>query len=114
MAAPSHLSLTGHPAGRRRLRRVSRQFAAVGVNVPAERLRQIAAGHPASESEQFDIAFAEAAIRITGEQRHSKRFRVKRRLVHSLVVTGAIVVAMNILICLGLVFIMMAAHTSPF
>lgn len=93
---------------------MSRQFAAVGVKVPPERLRQIAAGHPASEAEQFDIAFAEAAIRITGEQRHSKRVRVKRRLVRSVVVTGAIVVAMNILVCLGLAFIMMAEHTSPF
>ena len=114
MTAPSHLSLAGRPAGRRRLRRVSRQFATVGVNVPAGRLRQISAGHPATEAERFDIAFAEAALRITGEQRHSKRFRAKRRLVHSVVVTGAIVVAMNILICLGLVFFLMAAHTSPF
>ena len=114
MTAPSHLSLAGRPAGRRRLRRLSRQFAAVGVDVPAERLRQIATGHPASEAERFDIAFAEAAIRITGEQRHSKLFRVKRRFVHSVVVTGAIVVALNILVCLGLAFIMMAEHTSPF
>ena len=114
MTAPSHLILAGRPASRRRLRRMSHQFATVGVNVPAQRLWQISAGYPATEAERFDIAFAETALRITGEQRHSKRFRVKRRLGHSVVVTGAIVVAMNILVCLGLAFIMMAEHTSPF
>ena len=38
MTAPPHLSLAGHPVSRRRLRRLSRQFAAVGVTVPPARL----------------------------------------------------------------------------
>lgn len=114
MTAPSHLSLAGRPAGRRRLRRLSRQFAGVGVVVPSERLRQIAAGRPVSEDELFDIAFAETAIRIQGDRRQDNRVRVRRRCVQTVVVAGAIVLALATLLCLGLAFFMLAAHTSPF
>ena len=96
------------------MRRMSRQFACVGVVVPSERLRQIAAGRPASEAELFDIAFAEVAIRIQGDRRHDNRARLQRRFVHTGVVAGAIVLALATLLCLGLAFFMLAAHTSPF
>ena len=74
----------------------------------------IAAGQPPSETERFDIAFAEAAIRIQGDQRQGKRVQVQRRCVHCAIVAGAVVVALNVLLCLGLAFFMLAAHTSPF
>jgi hypothetical protein len=77
-------------------------------------LREIAAGQPPSETERFDIAFAEAAIRIQGDQRQGKRVQVQRRCVHCAIVAGAVVVALNVLLCLGLAFFMLAAHTSPF
>lgn len=114
MAAPSHLSLAGHPVSRRRLRRVSRQFATVGVEVSHERLRQIASGRPASEAERFDIAFAEVALRIRGEQRCGRRHRAQRLCVKSVIVFGAVVVALNVLVGLGLMFFLMAEHGSPF
>jgi hypothetical protein len=34
--------------------------------------------------------------------------------VHWAVVTGAVVVALNLLLCLGLVFYVLAEHTSPY
>lgn len=114
MTAPLHLNLAGRPVGRRRLRRLSRRYAAVGVSVPAARLRQIARGCPATETEMVDIAFAEAAIGIQGDQRHDKRVRARRRCVHSVIVAGAVVVALILLICLALAFFMLAEHTSPF
>ncbi len=114
MTAPSHLNLAGRPVSRRRLRRLSRRYADVGVTVAPERLRQIAGGCPARESELFDIAFAEAAIRIQGEQWHDRRVRARRRCMRSVIVAGAVVVALGTLIGLALAFFMLAAHTSPF
>lgn len=96
------------------MRRLSRQYAAVGVEVTAVRLRQIASGCPTSEAELIDITFAEAAIRIKGECRHSTRVRAQRRCVHVVIVAGAVMLAMGALSCLALAFFMLAAHTSPF
>lgn len=115
MTAPSHLDwLAGGPVSRRRLRRMSRQFADVGVDVPAARLAEIAAGAPAGEAELIDIRFAEAATRLRGESRQGKRVRAQRRCVHWAVVTGAVVVALNLLLCLGLVFFVLAQHAAPY
>jgi hypothetical protein len=69
---------------------------------------------PATEDELFDIRFAETAARICGKQRRGKRVRAQRRCVHCAVVTGAVVVALNVLLCLGLVFYVLAEHTSPY
>ena len=114
MTAPPHLSLAGDPVSRRRLRRLSRQFAEVGVRVSAGRLAEIAAGRPAAQDELVDIAFAEAATRLRRDQRAAKHARAKRRCVHSAVVAGAIALALGGLVFLGLVFFLMAQHTSPF
>lgn len=114
MTAPPHLSLAGHPVSRRRLRRLSRQFAAVGVTVPPARLAQIAAGHPATDAELLDVAFGDAVTRIRREQSEAKRARAKRRCVHSAIVVGATVVALIVVVCLGLGFFLMAEHVGPF
>ena len=113
MTAPSRLKL-GRQVSRRRLRRLSRQYAGVGVAVPAGRLRQIANGCPASDTEVIDIAFADLAIRFQSERRRNTRVRARRRCVHSMIVAGSVVVALIVLICLALAFFMLAEHTSPF
>lgn len=113
MAPSSRPDLAGQLVSRRRLRRISRQFSAVGVEVPAGRLRQIAAGRPAEEFELYDIAFAEAAIRIQDQQRRARHVRVQKRCMHTLIVAGAFVIALNLLVCLGLAFFLLAVHTSP-
>lgn len=114
MTAPSHLGLADRQVSRRRLRRVSRQFATVGVDVSPERLRHIASGGPASEAERFDIAFAEVALHIKGDHRRSRRSRAQWFCVRSVIVSSAVVVALNVLIGLGLAFFLMAEHRSPF
>ena len=103
MTAPPHLSLAGQPVSRRRLRRLSREFAAVGIRVPPARLAQIAAGQP-----------ADAATHIRHEQVQAKRIRAKRHCVHSAIVVGATVLALITVVCLGLGFFLMAGHISPF
>ena len=114
MTAPSHPILAGQRPSRRKLRRLSRRYAGVGVSVSAERLAQIAAGCPASEGEMVDVAFAETATRIRVEQRQAKRGRAKRRCVHSAIVIGGTVVALIILLGLAMGFFLMAEHISPF
>lgn len=114
MTAPSRPILAGRQPTRRRLRRLSRRYAGVGVSMSAERLAQIASGCPASEDEMTDVAFAETATRIRVEQRQAKRGRAKRRCLHSAIVIGATVVALIILLGLALGFFLMAEHISPF
>lgn len=113
MTAPS-TNLAGQPVSRRRLRRLSRQFAAVGVDVPAERLAEIAAGCPVSDEEIVDVAFAETATLIRREQSKARRVRAKRRCLHSAIVTAATLIALTVLVCLGLVFFLLAEHMGPF
>ena len=96
------------------LRRLSRRFSTVGVDIPPERLRQIADGAPATEGEWVDVNFAMVATTLMTEQRRSKRGRARRRLVHWGIVAGAVVVALNVLLCLGLLFFVLTQHTSPY
>lgn len=95
-------------------RRLSREFSTVGVDIPAARLRQIASTGPASESEWVDVSFALVATTLLGEQRRSRRVRAQRRVVRWALVGGAVVVALNLLLCLGLLFFVMTQHTSPY
>lgn len=99
---------------RRQVRRLSRRFAEVGVGIPAERLHEIALGRPATDAELVDVNFALAANQILSEQRRSERSRAQRNCVHWLVVTAAIVVALNLLLCLGCVLFILAQHASPY
>ena len=114
MSAPPHLSLAGRPVSRRRLRRLSREFATVGIRVPPARLAQIAAGYPATAEELVDVAFADAVTHIRQEQTRAKRVRAKRRCVHSAIVVGATILALIVVVCLGLGFFLMAEHAGPF
>lgn len=96
------------------LRRLSRRFNTVGVDIAPERLREIADGAPATEAEWVDVSFAMVATNLLTEQRRTKRGRTRRRLVHWGIVAGAVVVALNVLLCLGLLFFVMTQHTSPY
>jgi hypothetical protein len=96
------------------LRRLSRRFSTVGVDIAAERLREIAEGAPATEAEWVDVSFAMVATNLLTDQRRTKRGRTRRRLVQWCIVAGAVVVALNVLLCLGLLFFVMTQHTSPY
>lgn len=109
MAAPLDLvALTGQRVSRRRLRRMSRQFASVGVEMPATRLAQVAAGAPVSDGERVDIIFAQTVDGIRRSQRHSTRKRLRRRCAHGAVVVAAVVLALNLLLCLGFALLLLA------
>ena len=106
--SPDHVTLAGQRVSRRRLRRMSRRFASVGVEVPAARLAQIAGGAPVSDDERVDIIFAETVDGIRRSQRHSARERLRRRCAHGVVVMVAVVVALNLLVCLGFALLLLA------
>ncbi|OBJ69981.1 hypothetical protein A5643_11395 [Mycobacterium sp. 1274756.6] len=89
---------------------MSRQMAAVGVHLPAERLVDIAAGAPASPAEITDIRFAAAATVLRREQRQARRERWHRRTIRWFLIGGLTVAALNALVCLGyLLFSMLGA-----
>ena len=95
------------------LRRMSRQFSTVGVDIAPSRLREIATGAPATEGEWVDVSFALVATNLMAEQRHTRRVRAQRRVVHWALVGGAVVVALNALLCLGLLFFVLTQHAAP-
>jgi hypothetical protein len=96
------------------LRRLSRQFSTVGVDIPPSRLRAIASGAPATEGEWVDVSFALVATNLMAEQKQTKRVRTQRRIVHWALVGGAVLVALNALLCLGLLFFVLTQHTAPY
>ncbi|WP_328356278.1 hypothetical protein OG976_00275 [Mycobacterium sp. NBC_00419] len=108
-------TLDARSCSRRQARRLSRQFAEVGVDITPERLRHIAMGRPSSEAELIDVNFALTASQLLEEKRQAKRGRRQRhRWTRSLIVIGAVVVALNLLLCLGLVMFVLTQHTSPY
>lgn len=115
MPAPSNLDLiTGRPVSRRRLRLLRRGLATAGVEITPQRLNQIAAGSPLTEQERFDLRFADVAAAIRHDDRRSSRRRTRRRAVHWSITTGAIVLALTVLLLLGAAFILLAEHRWPY
>jgi hypothetical protein len=98
----------------RQLKRLSRNFAGVGVGIPPERLHQIAMGGSATEDELVDVSFALTATALRNEQRRSKIGRAQRRCVHGVIVAAAILIAINVLMCLGLLLFVLTQHTTPY
>ena len=98
----------------RQLKRLSRNFAGVGVGIPPERLQQIARGQKPTEDEFVDMTFALAATALRSEQRRSKINRAQRSCVHGVVVFVAVLIAINVLMCLGLLLFVLTQHTTPY
>ena len=110
-ARPSPVRLHDEPVS---MRRLSRRFATVGVDIPAGRLREIADGYPATDSEVVDIGFALVTTASLSDERRAKRGRTRRRLLHWLMVAGAILIALNLLACLGFVLFLLAQHPQTY
>ena len=108
---PSPVGLRHEPVS---MRRLSRRFAAVGVDISPGRLREIADGDPATEAEIVDVNFALVVTATLDEERRAKRGRARRRLLHRLMVTGTIVVALNLVACLGFVLFLLAQHPQTY
>lgn len=93
---------------------MSRNFAGVGVGIPPERLQQIAMGAAATEEELVDVSFALTATQLLSERRRSKFGRAQRHCVRGAIVVAAILIAINVLLCLGLLLFVLTQHTSPY
>lgn len=101
---PHRLPIREKILSRRQARRLSRRFAGVGVDIPAQRLQEIAAGAPTPDDEMTDVYFAFAAVEITREERAAKFARRQRRGFYWLMVTGLVLVVLNLLLCMAYVF----------
>lgn len=109
---PQRIAPVDRPVGRWGARRMSRRFAGVGVQIPAARLREMTAGAPQAAAESVDYMFALVATATKREQRLARAQRNRRRLVHALIVAGLMLAALNLLICMGYVFVSLALHEA--
>ncbi|OQZ93208.1 hypothetical protein [Mycolicibacter algericus] len=107
---PQRIASVVRPVGRWGARRMSRRFAGVGVQIPAARLREMMAGAPPASAESIDYTFALAATAIQREQRLARARRNRRRLVQLLIIAGLTLAALNLLICMGYLFVSLALH----
>lgn len=98
---------------RRQARRLNRRFAGVGVEIPAARLQDIAAGATAGDRELVDVEFALVATEIQRQQRAAKFRRGRRRGMRWLIVAGLVLVVLHSLLCMAYVFFLLTQHTSP-
>lgn len=89
-----------------------RRFAGVGVGIGAARLREIAAGAPASEAELADVDFAVVAGELKHEQRVAKFKRDQHRCMKGVVVAGVGLVMLGTLLCLALLMLSLTLHTT--
>ena len=110
-ARPSPVRLRDEPVS---MRRLSRRFATVGVDISPGRLREIADGHPATDSEIINVNFALVVTSTLSDERRAKHVRARRRVVHWLTVAGAILIALNLLACLGFVLFLLAQHPQTY
>lgn len=93
---------------------MSRRFAGVGVGIAAARLREIAAGAPASDVELVDVDFAVTASELRHEQRVAKFEHAKRECVRGLIVAGVGLLLLGFLLFVTLAVLCLALHTVPF
>jgi hypothetical protein len=98
----------------RQLKRLSRNFAGVGVGIAPERLQQIAMGGSATDDEMVDVTFALTATALISEKRRSKLGRAQQRCVRGAILLIAMLVAINVLVCLGMLLFVLTQHTTPY
>ena len=93
---------------------MSRRFAEVGVRISASRLKDLAAGSAATDSERIDVKFALAACELQRETFSARLIRAQRRCVRWLLVIVMTIVALMGLVCVAYLFFGLAAHLPPF
>lgn len=111
MVSPSHrLPLDGSELTGRQARQLSRRFARVGVEIPAPRLKEIAAGASASDGELTDVHFALVATATQRADRRAKRRRTKSRGLRLAIGVALFVVLLNTLACIAYIFFSLTEH----
>ena len=96
---------------RRQARRMSREFAGVGVQIPPERLQQISAGAPIFGDEHVDVNFALVATACNVEARVSRFQEMRRQVARGLLVGAMVVLSLIVLIALTLAMLSMVQPT---
>jgi hypothetical protein len=105
---------SGRVLARRNARRLSRQFAGVGVEIPAARLQEIASGAPVDTDEWVDVVFGLLAWEIERDERRAKFARARRCSTYYLIVAAMGLVILGVLVCAAAVFFSLALHGSPY
>jgi hypothetical protein len=96
---------------RRKARRMSREFATVGVRIAPERLQQISAGAPVVGDEHIDVNFALVVTAYNTEARATRFHDVRRHAVRWLLVGAMTLVSLSLLIGLALLMLSMVQPT---
>ncbi len=100
----------GRRLSSRQARRWSARLTAVGVTISPARLRQLAAGSPATAAECTDFAFALTAVELRRERRHTTAVHVHDAAVWLLV---QVVVALLVLLALCSMAYLMLSMAVP-
>ncbi len=112
MAVPRHhVHVCDDPLTRAQARRLSRRFAAAGVQIEPGRLQQIAAGAATVGNEHIDVAFAMVAVGCIAERHNAKLTRIRRRMGRWLLVGAMIVLCLCLLISLALAMLTLMQPT---
>jgi len=96
---------------RRQARRLSRDFATVGVHIAAERLQEISAGAAVAGAEHTDIRFALLATACHHETHPTVVQQVRRRAGRWLLVVAMSLLSLGALIALTLLMLTMVQPT---
>ncbi|WP_246133484.1 hypothetical protein [Mycobacterium helveticum] len=99
--------------GRVRARRLSQQFASVGVRTAPGRLRAMTAGLPVAADEVTDVHFALIALEMNRATRAARIKRLKRRGSRSLLLAGLILVVLHFLLCVAYLLLNLAQQATP-
>lgn len=98
---------------RRQARRLSREFATIGVYIAADRLLEISAGAVVAGAEHTDIRFALMATAYNHETHPTVITQVRRHAGRWLLVGAMILVSLGALIALTLLMLNMVQPTIP-
>ncbi|MGV0743752.1 hypothetical protein [Mycolicibacterium sp. XJ870] len=90
---------------------MSRRFAGVGVAITAARLREIAAGAPASDAELTNVEFGVMACELMHDKHLAKIERGKRSCTMCLVVVGMSLVMFSSLLCIFWLLLILMMQT---
>lgn len=98
---------------RRQARRMSREFATVGVQIQPDRLQQISAGARSCGRELIDVNFALVATAYNQQSRTVTFHNVRRHAAHWLLVAAMVVLSLGLLISLTLAMLSLVEPTFP-
>lgn len=98
---------------RRQARRMSRDFATIGVQIAPDRLQQISAGATAHGREWTDVNFALVATAYNQQARAASFDGIRRHAARWLLVGAMTILSLSLLISLTLLMLSLVQPTFP-